>query len=111
MSQVLVNMRFGHTFGGDNEYKVITSAEMTERGHQADHRFGICFAIEETKNGCLFSTHEYDAEQEGHYYWGHYFMSDELKAWMDYAKRSQELLEYIQRWNEVKSEEQDSQNQ
>ena len=102
MSKVIVNTRFGRTFGANGEYKVITSAEMTKRGSKEDSRFGICFAIEETANGCRYSTHEYNAERDDYYYWGHYFEQNEVAAWRDYYKRSQELLDYIQKWDEIK---------
>ena len=85
-------------FGGYNEYSIISNCEMTERGHKDDHRFGVCIAV--TEDMC-FSTHEYDAEQNDRFYWGHYFLHDESSAWQDYFDRCQTVVDYVRKWENM----------
>lgn len=85
-------------FGGDSEYKIVSSCEMTERGHKDDPRFGVCIDVEETKKGLMWSTHEYNVERD-EYYNGHYWMDDEAGAWNDYFTRCQEVSSYILKWS------------
>lgn len=89
-------------FGGDGEYRIISNCEMTERGHEEDPRFGVCISQHETIYGTIWQTHEYCAEKNDRFYSGHYFMHDEIGAWRDYFKRCQEVVDYVEKWDDIK---------
>lgn len=97
---IKLNVRKGDVFCGKC-YKVVASAELAERGHKDDCRMGISIAVEETDKGKFWSTHEYNAEQDETYYWGHYFLNDEGSAWVDFFGRCKELAEYGKEWKEL----------
>ena len=98
---IKMDVRKDDVFGGGC-YRVVSSAEITERGHEDDPCMGISIDDDETSNGLLWSAHEYNAEKPDCYYYGHYFLEDENSAWQDFFERCIELAKYSHKWDMIK---------
>lgn len=96
----------GSRCGKNNEgYDIVMSMELLERANKEDGRIGIAIAREFISGyGPHWVTWEYSADDEGRYYWGHYFMNDEPAAWADYFDRCKDMIKYAARWQRVKAE-------